>query len=710
VVTSTAVATTTTPDSNLANNTASGTTAISSLADVSVSLSVTANAAPGTTATATVTFTNNGPSAAANVTGTVVKPDGTTQTVAIGTLPAGSSTVSLVSYSVPASQTASSSLNWKAIVATTTAESSTANNSTTASGNTGTVTNASLSGRVWYDINRNRFFDGAPTDTPLPGFKVELLQGTTVVGSATTDVNGQYTISNQVPGTGYQIRFRDPQNNVIYGTPFNQAVATLNNNPSTGTNSLTASVSPNQSVTVAGYISNVTLYAGDNVVQQNLPLDPSGIVYDSVTRQPIVGATVKLVGPAGFNPAIHLIGGVDTQVTPVGGLYQYLFVNSPPSGVYTIQITPPTGYNSTPAVQGGVALPQGTFNVPGGITNIQAQGTPPAVGVNGVGPTGGAGTQYYLQFQFSFPGSGEVFNNHIPLDPLASGAILVNKTGNKTVAEVGDSLQYTIRMTNTTSQPVGSVTLHDLLPAGFRYIAQTARLNGNVLADPAGGVGPALTFNVGTIPANGVYNLTYFVRLGVGSQQGNGINSAQAFFPGVNGAPVGSNISRFKVTVQGGVFSNDGCIVGKVYMDCDGNFMQNNESGSVELGIPGVRLVMLDGSWVVTDNEGKYSICGIPSKTYVVKVDKKTLPKDARLVPSSNRNAGVGDSLFVDLKGGEMQRADFIEGSCSREVLEQVKTRRAQGGVSQPANDKIKPLVPAGPATGTTSLGSGGIR
>ena len=50
----------------------------------------------------------------------------------------------------------------------------------------------------------------------------------------------------------------------------------------------------------------------------------------------------------------------------------------------------------------------------------------------------------------------------------------------------------------------------------------------------------------------------------------------------------------------------------------------------------------------------------------------------------------MGDSLFVDLKGGELARADFIEGSCSPEVLDQVKARRAQGGVLAPEKE-IRP-------------------
>ena len=166
----------------------------------------------------------------------------------------------------------------------------------------------------------------------------------------------------------------------------------------------------------------------------------------------------------------------------------------------------------------------------------------------------------------------------------------------------------------------------------------------------------------------------------------------QPHFLGANGALIRSNTALFKVNVQGGVFSNEGCITGKVYVDCDGNAVQNSDGGTREVGIPGVRLVMLDGSFIITDPEGKYSVCGVKPQTHVIKVDRTTLPKGARLVPSSNRNAGVGDSLFVDMKGGELARADFIEGSCSPEVLDQVKARRAQGAVLAPEVENGLPL------------------
>ena len=44
--------------------------------------------------------------------------------------------------------------------------------------------------------------------------------------------------------------------------------------------------------------------------------------------------------------------------------------------------------------------------------------------------------------------------------------------------------------------------------------------------------------------------------------------------------------------------------------------------------------------------------------------------------------------MWLDLKNGELHRADFIEGSCSNTVLEQVKARRAQGEVRAPEPEK----------------------
>ena len=72
----------------------------------------------------------------------------------------------------------------------------------------------------------------------------------------------------------------------------------------------------------------------------------------------------------------------------------------------------------------------------------------------------------------------------------------------------------------------------------------------------------------------------------------------------------------------------------------------------------------------------------------MLRIDPHTLPRGSRLTTSSNRNLGEAGSLWLDLKNGELHRADFIEGSCSNTVLDQVKARRAQGEVRAPETER----------------------
>ena len=251
--------------------------------------------------------------------------------------------------------------------------------------------------------------------------------------------------------------------------------------------------------------------------------------------------------------------------------------------------------------------------------------------------------------------------------------LLISKSVNKTQAEIGDSLQYTIEVKNTGVATAFGVSVLDKLPAGFRYIDGTTTRNNVVQPDPSGKPGPQLSFKLESLAPNASASFRYRLRVGVGSLQGDGVNRAQAST--TNGPP--SNEARAKVKVTGGVFTTDACIAGKVFVDCNNNHVQDGE----ELGIPGVRLYMEDGTNFTTDVEGKYSYCGITPNSHVIKVDGATLPRASRMMEASNRNLGDPHSLFLDTKNGELLRADFIEGSCSNPVLEQVKARRAQGEV-----------------------------
>jgi hypothetical protein len=136
-------------------------------------------------------------------------------------------------------------------------------------------------------------------------------------------------------------------------------------------------------------------------------------------------------------------------------------------------------------------------------------------------------------------------------------------------------------------------------------------------------------------------------------------------------------------------------VLGKVFIDCNGNHIQDSE----ELGIPGVRLFTQDGTFMVTDVEGKYSFCGLRPNTYVLKVDPSTLPAGSRLTTTSSRNGADANSLFLDPKFGETIRADFAEGSCKPSVVQETKDRKKNGEVRAPA----VPDKPAANRTKTTN-------
>ncbi|OYU72241.1 MAG: hypothetical protein CFE45_40675, partial [Burkholderiales bacterium PBB5] len=178
---------------------------------------------------------------------------------------------------------------------------------------------------------------------------------------------------------------------------------------------------------------------------------------------------------------------------------------------------------------------------------------------------------------------------------------------------------------------------------------------------------PVLAFNLGTMPTTNRLVLQYRVRVGVGAQQGDGINRARAHVCSVPAGCVGpdgrtplvgsvaTNEGQARVRVSGGVFAPEACVLGKVFVDCNGNHVQDSE----ELGIPGVRLVLSDGTTLISDVEGKYSVCGLPPRSHVLRADPHTLPRGSRLTTSSNRNLGDAGSLWLDLKNGELHRADF---------------------------------------------------
>jgi uncharacterized repeat protein (TIGR01451 family) len=562
---------------------------------------------------------------------------------------------------------------------------------------------ASIAGTAWFESGPvARQLDSG--DRRLPGWTVEILDAAgAVVATATTAADGTWQIGDLLPGVPLQVRYRHPETGVAFGYPVNGDTGPGTSGVGCVADAVAQGIASSCAHSSGQPVLDVVLAPGRLLPQQSLPLgvDPSGVLYDAGTRTPLGGGTVTLAPTPGtscpgWDPRSQVAGATMGGYTVNGnaismqvgsdGLYQFFFLaNAPARCSFTISVTPPGGYTAPsaliPANPGSLVLPEGP-----GIFPVQAQPTPPATG----NPT-----TWYTTVETGSRGPA-IVNNHIPLDPVLPGGISLQKTGDRAVAEVGDTVRYSITVQLTSGARPRQTTVVDRLPAGFTYIAGTAMVDGVRIADPVGGVGPVLAFNLGPMPATNRQVLHYRVRLGVGSQQGDGINKARAHACGVPagcvgpdgrtpiGASVATNEGQHRVQVTGGVFATEACVLGKVFVDCNGNHVQDRE----ELGVPGVRLLLTDGTNLISDSEGKYSVCGLPPRSHVLRIDPHTLPRGSRLTTSSNRNLGEAGSLWLDLKNGELHRADFIEGSCSNTVLDQVKARRAQGEVRAPETER----------------------
>lgn len=269
-----------------------------------------------------------------------------------------------------------------------------------------------------------------------------------------------------------------------------------------------------------------------------------------------------------------------------------------------------------------------------------------------------------------FSGSREVAGANqfdIPVDPVnLDRRLVIEKDADVTTAEIGGLIKYTIKLQNNLpDSDLFNVHVYDTMPYGFKYISGSARLNDVPIADPTLIEGTTYRFSLQTLtrstqaPEMGTFYLTYLLQLTAGAMDSDGINTAYsdgAIPGGTNEQRIVSNLDSFQVEVtQTGVLSERGIIFGKVFIDTQCDFASKSQIWP----IGGVKLYLETGDYVITDENGQYSLFGVKPGNHVIKVDTQTLPEGIRLIPIDTRNAGVGDSRFVDLKRGEMHRADF---------------------------------------------------
>jgi uncharacterized repeat protein (TIGR01451 family) len=505
---------------------------------------------------------------------------------------------------------------------------------------------ANLEGRVWLDSDHDRARD--PDEPVRAGWIVELRLDDRIVATTTTAADGAYAFTGVAPGTGYELRFRSPDNGALFGG------ARPNETGAPVADGVVSPTNPGGAVTTDGVLSNLTLKPGDTVTQQSLPLDPSGVVYDSVRRVAVEGATVRISGPAGFDPALHLLGGTGNvaQLTGADGAYQFLLTAGAPAGVYSLSVTPPGGsYN--PLQPSSIIPPcAGPLNV--GPTPdpmlIQLSNTAPPTSALRACTTGGATTAYFLSFVLTPGVSANVVNNNLPIDPILEGAIVVTKTTPMVNASRGGLVPYTITARNTLAGAITGITITDRTPAGFRYREGSATIDG-VAVEPQQ-TGRLLAWPNQSFAAGQEKTLKVILVVGSGVGEGEHVNRAYAMNAAVNA--VVSNVADATVRITPDADFDCTDILGKVFDDRNLNGVQDEG----EPGLPGVRLATARGLLITTDAEGRYHVtCPmIPNEdrgsNFILKLDVRTLPTGYRMTTVNPDTVRLTRGKFAKLNFG----------------------------------------------------------
>jgi uncharacterized repeat protein (TIGR01451 family) len=523
-----------------------------------------------------------------------------------------------------------------------------------------------LIGSAWHDEDFDDVRD--PGERALPLWTVELYRNNVLWLTTQTNAAGDYLFggvdANDITAVPYEVRFRAPgagPNTAMLG----RAASPFTNGPG------------------LQQITNIVVPSGTNVQGLNLPIDPNGVVYNSMARLPVPGATLTLrnAGSGAPLPASCFDDPAQQgQVTVLNGYYKFdlNFSNAacPSGGAYLIDVTAPPGPNwvagpsqvippasdATTAAFSVPGCPGGLFDaIP--ITALFCEAQPSAFEPGPAVLAGSAGTIHQLHLMLNgtqSPGTSQIFDNHIPIDPVLAGALAIIKTTPLLNVTRGQLVPYTITVSNASGMLLTNVGIADTIPAGFAYVPGSARLD-DVGTEPSLS-GRLLTWSGLTFAGTQVHALKLLLAVGAGVSEGEYVNRVQAVNETNGLAITGEATATVRVMPDPDFDCTD--VTGKVWNDANRNGRQ--EDG--EEGLPGVRVVTPRGLVATTDAYGRYHItCAIvPNESrgsnFVAKLDDRTLPSGFRMSTDqvAIKRATRGKALKVNF-GASIHRVVAID-------------------------------------------------
>ena len=416
----------------------------------------------------------------------------------------------------------------------------------------------------------------------------------------------------------------------------------------------------------------------------NFLVDPFGIVFDSGDGAPVPGSRVTLVDAATGQPA---------QVFGDDGVSAY------PSSVITGQSVTDSGgttYNFPPGDYRFPFVAPGTYRLvvePPAPFTAPSRSNPADLAAfrrpdDGL-PFEISGASYGNSFTLNSPAPVRV---DIPVDQPGLPLIL-RKTTSTQVAVPGDVIQYRIEVANRDARRnTGAVTVSDVLPAGMRLRADTVRIDGVRVTANVAANGREFSVVVPSIAASRTALLTYLAEVIVSAQPGNALNRASA----VDNRGSASNIAEATISIKRDQLGDRMTIIGRI---TDGGCRVDPRKAD---GIAGVRVMLQDGSYTVTDEDGRYHFEGVRPGLHVVQIDPSTLPLDREAIDCarSTQSAGSAISRFVEGRGGALKRADFRAIASAPRAAPKTSDRRGADGAQRPRSRRCRSRLACGAGAG----------
>jgi fimbrial isopeptide formation D2 family protein/uncharacterized repeat protein (TIGR01451 family) len=400
--------------------------------------------------------------------------------------------------------------------------------------------------------------------------------------------------------------------------------------------------------------------------QTQTVIPANGIVYDSVSREPLAGMTLTLLRAA-TGTAVPVDCFVDAdqqnQVTPASGAYKFdLIFNDgahplcPLDGEeFIIAVTaarngyevtaddklgagaswmlPPPNYDPV----ANTSVPFSVAACPGSSADaIPATATMCEALVSTTAPADTV-TTYYLHLVLTAQYN-QLFNNHIPVDETVENKLSIIKTSSLINVTRGQLVPYTITANSTLREALVDPTIIDTLPPGFKYVEGSSRVNDEPVEPVVNGrqlhwQGFDLSYN----PAGKALTIKLLLVVGSGVTEGEYVNRARLVVTASGRQVSVEDTATVRVIPDPDFDCTD--VIGKIFDDR--NLNGNQDEG--EAGLAGVRVVTARGLIASSDEHGRFHItCAVVpdedrGSNFILKLDDRSLPTGYRVTTENPR-------------------------------------------------------------------------